>query len=431
MTDPVIVLGAGFAGLTAAVELKRQGVPVIVLEAAPVIGGLARSHKDEDGFTMDIGAHFITNRLAASLGLSAECRTVGRYGEAVWLAGRTYAYPFGLMSKPGFIIDALRARLRPRSEESAADVFINRYGSKLTKSIAEPILQGWSGRTADQLAPSVADKVPTSILRTMWLKLAGKLSRRAVAIGYCRELPQTAAVWHVYPDKGIGRLVEALAEDLSDEIRLNTPVEGVIVEDDKVVGVRTAKETIKAQAVFSSLPVHLLPKIVEGTEALDDFLGFRYRPMVFVNLKLEGSNLLPDVITWTPGDEFSFFRLSEATQSMPWLAPEGKTVITADLGCMVGDDIWSMEEESLISLVLDEMEALVPDARQRVLGSTVLRTPLAYPVFDVEYEHTRQSLFEDPPIPNLISVGRNGEFDHLLMEDVYWRTRKAVSTYLN
>ena len=33
--------------------------------------------------------------------------------------------------------------------------------------------------------------------------------------------------------------------------------------------------------------------------------------------------------------------------SMPWLAPEGKTMITADLGTTVGSEIWDMDPDDL------------------------------------------------------------------------------------
>jgi len=39
---PVIVVGAGVAGLTAAIDLGRSGVPVIVVEARDRIGGQDR-----------------------------------------------------------------------------------------------------------------------------------------------------------------------------------------------------------------------------------------------------------------------------------------------------------------------------------------------------------------------------------------------------
>lgn len=431
---PVAILGAGFAGLAAAVELRHQGIPVMVLEGSSSVGGLARSFHDEDGFTYDYGAHFITNRLAATLGVGAECRTVEHYREVVLLDGKSYGYPFGLARKPTFAMDALRSRLVPRlgsaPAKSALDVFVQRYGRRLTDDVAVPLLEAWSGVPANELAPSVADKVATSIPMTMWLRVAGRLSHRAVAIGYCRELPESAAVWHVYPERGIGHLVSRLAAEVEDAIMLDSRVEAIIVEDERVTAIRVGGEVTPVRGVFSSAPVHVLPKLVEGSSSLEDLAKFRYRPMVFVNLKMEGRHLLPEVVTWTPAQRHPFFRLTEAPVSMPWLAPEGKTVITADLGCEVGDQIWSLTDDEVTDQVIDNLSDILPDARRRFLGSSVMRTPLAYPVFLSSYEDRRQEFAARFPISGLIPIGRNGEFDHLLMEDVYWRTRRATTEFV-
>ena len=133
---------------------------------------------------------------------------------------------------------------------------------------------------------------------------------------------------------------------------------------------------------------------------------------------------------WFPERKFPFFRLTEATISMPWLAPEGKTIITVDIGCEKDDHIWTMEEEKLTQLCLEHLLPVIPDAKERFLGSNVIKTPIAYPIFLNEYEERRQDFEQSTIIKNLISVGRNGEFSHMFMEDVYWRTQKKVKNLL-
>jgi protoporphyrinogen oxidase len=182
----------------------------------------------------------------------------------------------------------------------------------------------------------------------------------------------------------------------------------------------------EVSAVVSTAPRHILANLVEGTDALRPFARFRYRPMIFVNLRLNGRGLLPDVVTWTPEKEFPFFRLTETPLSMPWLAPEGKTLITVDIGCEVGDEMWKMDEEHLAELCLAHMGSLVPDVRHRYLGCRVLRTPIAYPVFLKEYEDERVRFEAGTGLEGLYSIGRNGEFAHIFMEDVYWRTLKRM-----
>ena len=48
-------------------------------------------------------------------------------------------------------------------------------------------------------------------------------------------------------------------------------------------------------------------------------------------------------------------------------------------------------------------------------------------MFHVDYEADRQSLVDHGTgVDRLVSIGRNGEFAHILMEDVYWRTMRKV-----
>jgi len=54
---PVVVVGAGPAGLTSGYELARNGYPIVVLEQDPrYVGGLARTIEYK-GFRFDIGGH--------------------------------------------------------------------------------------------------------------------------------------------------------------------------------------------------------------------------------------------------------------------------------------------------------------------------------------------------------------------------------------
>ena len=217
-------------------------------------------------------------------------------------------------------------------------------------------------------------------------------------------------------------------------MRLESPVEAILADGDRARGVRVRGQVEEADAVVSTAPVHILAKLVQGSEATAYLSRFRYRPMAMVNMKFRGRGLLPDVVNWVPDRRYPFFRLTEATRSMPWLAPEGKTILTVDIGCEVGDRIWSMADEELGLHCLDHLNELFPGLRDRYLGCAVLRTPIAHPVFLNAYEQERCALATSSPVAGLFSIGRNGEFAHILMEDVYWRTLvkvRHIAAYLD
>lgn len=425
---PVAIIGGGFAGLTAANYLRENRIPFVLFEASDAISGLASSFRDEDGFSYDLGAHFVTNRLVNAIGVGDECLTVRNYGERIWLDGKSYSYPFGLITIPRMARGGIRCRLVPNGHApiTAADWFRRRFGAALADEIALPLIEAWSGAHADDLAVAVGDSLPKSIAKTLYLKTASRVLGRAVACGYSRELPESPSVFHVYPKGGVATLCEKLAEDLNGEIKLESPVTEILVEKERVVAVSVKGKIQRVSSVISTAPVNILAKVVRGTHRLEHVKRFRYRPMVFVNLKFEGRGLLPDTVLWVPEKRFPFFRLTEATLSMPWLAPVGKTMILVDIGCEKDDRVWNLQETELVKMCLDSIAEIIPDAKDRYLGCRVLRTPIAYPVFLKEYEKERLDFEKTTGIDNLLSIGRNGEFAHIFMEDVYWRTRKKV-----
>lgn len=89
MTEPVIIVGAGIAGLVCAIELQRAGVPVTVFEQANDVGGRVRSTR-RDGFVLDHGFQVLFTAYP----------TLNRYLDASALAYRPFV-PGAMISRNG------------------------------------------------------------------------------------------------------------------------------------------------------------------------------------------------------------------------------------------------------------------------------------------------------------------------------------------
>ena len=429
----VAVLGAGLAGLTAAKLLHEQGIPFTVYEGSDRISGMAGTDCDDEGFTYDFGSHFITNRFAKALGFSSLCRDMVQYGEAVYVDNQYRSYPFGLLTQLQFLAGAIKAKLLGwtyTAPTNVAEWYIREYGESFARGVVIPLTEAWSGEECSNLSTAVGSKFGTSPFKTLVLKAAGKMTGKAISIGYCSTLPDALNVWHVYPDGGMKSICELLAQDIKQNIRTNSRVDQILCEDDKVVGIRVNGVTTAYPLVVNTAPVHILAKLAQGTERLKHLSAFSYRAMVFVNLKFSGHVGLPDVMTWFPTGEFKFFRLSEIGLGSPWLVPQGKSLITADISCAVGDKDWLSSDDKLVGACLEGLEKLFPSISERFEGARVMRSSTAYPVFSLQYEEDRQRWADGTGVDGLISVGRNGEFGHLLMEDVYWRTRWQLERLL-
>ena len=57
--DPVLIIGAGAAGLSAARELARQGIDFRIIEASHRVGGRAYSEAYQTGGWFDLGCSYL------------------------------------------------------------------------------------------------------------------------------------------------------------------------------------------------------------------------------------------------------------------------------------------------------------------------------------------------------------------------------------
>src|SRR5215470_9601316 len=98
----VVIVGGGLSGLTAAVQLCRLGIAALVCDAAPELGGRART-AERYGFHLNYGPHRLYARgpaVAALRELDIAINAAPRGpngGLAVW-RGRKYTLPVGFCS---------------------------------------------------------------------------------------------------------------------------------------------------------------------------------------------------------------------------------------------------------------------------------------------------------------------------------------------
>lgn len=104
----VVVIGAGFAGLTVATTLRREGISVVVLEARSRVGGKVEAQLDERGRLVDTGAQFVNDEMTEVLALAAQAGA--RRVNAVH-PGRASTVPNPMEGDPWAEAEALLATL--------------------------------------------------------------------------------------------------------------------------------------------------------------------------------------------------------------------------------------------------------------------------------------------------------------------------------
>jgi len=413
----VVVVGAGPAGLLAALDAAAAGHEVVVLEAADQVGGMAAS-VEVGGQRVDLGSHrlhpatdrALLARLQGLLGTDLQVRP--RHGR-IALAGRWLAFPL----RTGDLLRHLPPRLAAGAALDAATAPLRRPDAD---TFAEVVRVG--------LGPTVADAFYRPYVTKLWGvppdDLAGELARRRVsarsAAGILgRLVPRRSAAaakrTFLYPRTGFGAISEALADAAvaaGAEVRLGTPVDRLTFADDRVV-VGSGAESVDAGRVWSTAP---LPTVVRWSDpapppaVLDAGAGLTHRGLVLVHLVVDRPRWTEFDAHYVPAADNPVARLSEPKNYRDGPDPAGTTVLCAEVPADVGDATWNATDDALGEQVREAVCRLgLPDPAP--VAVAVRRLPRVYPRYRVGYEADLAALEAWAAAqPRLLTFGRQGLF---------------------
>jgi protoporphyrinogen oxidase len=415
VTD-VAILGAGPAGIGAALRLSRRGHRVTVLEREHHVGGLSSS-LEIAGIRVDHGSHRLHRTVAPDVLAEIEHLLGGdlqrrRRDGRIRLAGRWLPFPLqptDLVSLPPAF--AARAALdtaagpwkRPR-EDTFAEVIRAGLGRTMLDRFYGPYARKLWGLAPEQIDGEQAR-------RRVGAASPGALVRRVV-----RGRDPEARTF-LYPRRGFGQIAEALAEAAvaaGADLRLATTVTQV-VPGPATTTVRTDAGEVRARQVWSTLPLPVLARLWADTPA--DVVAsagrLESRAMTLVYLVLDtdrytrfDAHYLPE--SWTPVTRISEpknYRSSDED-------PTDRTVLCFEVPCRVGDEVWTSDGPALRALAVAALEgAGLP--RPRVTEVVVRRLPAAYPIYGRGFAPHRDRVEAwATSLPRTLTFGRQGLFVH-------------------
>ena len=276
-TEPVLVIGGGIGGLSAAIHLAARGQRVRVLEQNPRVGG-KMSEIRADGFRFDTGPSVLTLRHVFEDLFASTGRRLEDYLTLVPLEPLTrYFYPDGSRldasrDLPAFL-EAINA-LEPRDIEGYL-AFL-RYAARIYRITSEAFIYGPPPGLHSFTKVSPLDYLKADPFRSMdagiraYVRspyLRQLLGRFATYVGASPYLaPATLnVIAHVelsggiwYPRGGIyavARAYERLARELGVEIRTGTAVSRITLADGHVKGVLAEGEFIPASHIIANVDV--------------------------------------------------------------------------------------------------------------------------------------------------------------------------------
>src|SRR5437763_1719626 len=402
---PILIIGAGPAGLTAAYQLITHGREVRVIEQDAQVGGIART-VEYKGFRFDIGGHRFFTKVAAvnelwRTMLGKEFLRRPRLSR-IYYGGKFFDYPlkpmnalFGLGVWNAFLaaVSYFWSHLRPiRPEVSVEDWVSNRFGRRLYRIFFKTYTEKVWGIPCHTISAQWAAQRIKGL--SLWTAVTSMLFSR-----FQRGPKQikTLIDEFEYPRHGPGMMWEKFRQEIlrrGGAIDLESGARRIIHENGTIIAVDIERggrvERLETRAVLSTMPLrHLVhamsPPAPPEVRAAADRL--KYRDFITVALIIDAPTVFPDNWIYVHDEQVKLGRVQNFKNWSPDMVPDPKmTCLGLEYFCFEGDGLWTMADRDLIALGTREMALIGLIDPAKVVDGAVVRMPKAYPVYDEGFE---------------------------------------------
>lgn len=421
--SPVVVVGAGPAGLSAALELAEQGRQVVVFEKTGKAGGIART-EEYKGYYFDIGGHRFFSKIGKVNDvwhevLGQDFLTVPRMSR-IYYKGCLFDYPLSLSNvllnlgpiESLLILGSyIKALLFPHEAENTFEQWVsNRFGERLYRIFFKTYTEKVWGRPCDKILASWAEQ------RIKGLSLSAALSNALFGAQGGKSLISEFR----YPVRGAGMMWDRFREAVESRggrAVFNCPVVCLTHEGGRILSIDCVEngEVVRhpVGAVISSLPISRLVTLLDPkapAEVVAASAGLAYRAFIIVVLIVRKKELFPDQWMYIHSPDVRVGRIQNFKNWSADMVPEPETSsLGMEYFCDEGDEVWRMTDGQMAAMAAQELDRLGMARANEVEDAVVVRQPKAYPVYDEGYGQRVEVIREFlGAFENLQTVGRNG-----------------------
>jgi protoporphyrinogen oxidase len=444
-SQPIVIIGAGPAGLTAAYELSKLGKKSILLEADNQVGGISRT-VNYRGYRFDIGGHRFFSKVPYINALWREILQedflLRSRLSRIHYRGHFFDYPlkplnalFGLgaLEALNVCLSYGRAKLFPYGEDENFELWVaNRFGYRLFDIFFKTYTEKVWGIPCHQISADWASQRirNLSLKKALADALFGKKSRNG-------KLITTLIEEFHYPRFGPGMMWERCEQLLAAQ---GHPT----LHGERVAKIRHRHGRVECVSVrrrsgerteyggehfISTMPLRELIFALDPlppNHVLQAARNLRYRDYLTVVLIVKRENVFPDNWIYIHTPEVKLGRVQNYKNWSPVMVPDpSRTSLGLEYFLWQKDDEWRWPNERLIAMGIRECQQIGLIQAGEVEDGTVVRMKKAYPVYDENYRNSLEIIRQYlQSFSNLQTIGRNGlhrynNQDHSMLTGVY------------
>lgn len=428
----VAIIGAGPAGLTAGYQLAKhigKGIEKVdIYEANAYVGGMGTSLNIWNQ-RVDLGPHrfFSNDETVNKLWLEI----VGKEYDMVKRLTRIYynkkffyypLKPLNALKNLG-TLEAIRCvasyipqkiGLNAQNKDTFQGWVTQKFGKRLFNIFFKSYTEKLWGISCDELDADFATQ------RIKKLSLSEAILSAINIIDNKKH--KTLVDEFAYPKYGTGYVYEQMkqkCEQMGAKIHLNTPVQSITIENNKVKGVILAHQQtfIPAEVVISSMPLSILVAQIPDLpkDIQQKVQQLKYRNTVLVYLNVDSDNLFPDQWIYIHDNQLKTGRITNFRNWLPTLyGNEKSSILCMEYWCYDEDDIWKLSEQEFIQLASEELyqTGLVPRS-VKILQGKMIKLHRSYPVYFKNYKDLLKPIQEYVNnISHLYVIGRYGSYKY-------------------
>ncbi len=413
---PVVVVGAGVAGLVTAHLLAEAGADVTVIEKQDVIGGLARSWIYDDEYVFDCGPHrFDTSNDNVAAYLDRVMTEGGTYfprKSEVFFKGRYYSWPIkpqNLVQLPKDIAARALVDLATNgSREYGSDTFEQYVLRQYGPTLYEHFFLGYSQKFLGiHPRDTHSDWAKVGINRAIIddnAQMQNLFQLLKSTLLQFDKKPQS----FLYPTRGMHEAWTQVAARIRAHGGRVVTGRGarLVGRDARVEAVYAGDERFDAGTVIWTAPLTLACDQL-GLPVPDlDYLG-----LLLFNVMI--SEDCPRDFQWCyyGARDLLLNRVSIPRFFSPQTCPLGTVGYCCEVSCRVGDERWQHAERLTDWIIDDLVKVGLISGRHKVVDVRVERVPESYPIYRKDYpqqlDAARRAL---GGFGNLHLAGRTGLF---------------------